>query len=143
VRSGGHQLLATWMRHSCESIGRTSATNVRGEVIARLQREFESSRLENSWREVFGTSVSCVGSAGTAAGVTEAVVSELTVWGAVGLAAGGYSIGNGLAQRLGFASVGYTGPQWPFLYAFGRRASGRRHAQLAMTLDTLGPEDRS
>lgn len=139
VRSGGHQLLATWMRHSCESIGRTSATSLRGEVIARLRREFESSRLENSWREVFGTSVSYVGSTGTAAGVAEAVVSELTVYGAVGLAAGGYSIGNSLAQRLGFAAVPYSGPQWAFLYAFGRRASGRRQARLAMTLDTLGP----
>ncbi|MGW6446399.1 hypothetical protein [Lentzea sp. NPDC055074] len=138
VKSGGHQLLATWMRNSCESIGRTSATSVRGEVIARLQQEFESNRLENSWPQTFGTPDSLIGSIGTSAGITEAVASELTIYGAVGLAAGAYAIGKSLAQRLGHVAVPYTGPQWAFLYAFGRRASGRRHAKLQLTLDNLG-----
>ncbi|MDX8053958.1 hypothetical protein SK571_31705 [Lentzea sp. BCCO 10_0798] len=141
VRGEGHQLLAPWMRYSCESIGRTSAASVRGEVIAHLQQEFESSRLENSWPEIFGTADSLIGSSGTTAGVTEAVVSELTVYGAVGLAAGAYSIGKGLAQRLGYAAAPYSGPQWAFLYAFGRRASGRRRARLQLTLDNLGSTD--
>ncbi|SMC89502.1 hypothetical protein [Lentzea albidocapillata] len=141
VRGDGHQLLATWMRNSCESFERTSPTSVRGEVIARLQREFESGRLENSWPEIFGTQDSMAGSVGTSAGIIEAVASELTICGAVGLAAGTYSIGKGLAQRLGYAAVPYTGPQWAFLYAFGRRASGRRHARLQLTLDNLGSSD--
>ncbi|HEV2780012.1 MAG TPA: hypothetical protein VGX25_11510 [Actinophytocola sp.] len=138
VKSEGHQLLAVWMKHSCESLGRTDTASVRGEVIARLQQEFESSRLENSLPEIFRNSDSLIGSSGTAAGVIEAVVSELTVYGAVGLAAGAYSIGKGFAQRLGFAAAPYAGPQWAFIYAFGRRASGRRHARLEMTLDNLG-----
>ncbi|MET9226391.1 hypothetical protein [Lentzea sp. NPDC003310] len=141
VKGDGHRLLATWMRNSCESIGRTSATSVRGEVIARLQQEFESNRLENSWPRTFGTPDSMIGSIGTSAGVTEAVVSELTVYGAVGLAAGAYAIGKSLAQRLGYVAVPYAGPQWPFLYAFGRRASGRRHARLQLSLDNLGTAD--
>ncbi|MCX2949301.1 hypothetical protein [Lentzea sp. NEAU-D7] len=141
VRSDGHQLLARWMRNSCESIGRTSAASVRGEVIARLQREFESGRLETSWPEIFGTQDSIAGSVGTSAGIIEAVASELTICGAVGLAAGTYSIGKGLARRLGYAAAPYTGPQWAFLYAFGRRASGRRHARLQLTLDNLGSGD--
>jgi hypothetical protein len=68
------------------------------------------------------------------------MANELTVYGALGLATGAYAIGQGLAQKLGFASVEYDGPQWAFMYAFGRRATGRRAARLQQTLDLLTPD---
>lgn len=141
VQSDGHQLLATWMKHSCESLGRTEAASVRGEVFARLQQEFESGKLENSLAEIFWKKDSFVGSGAAVAGFIDAVDSELSIIGALGLAAGAYTVGKGLAQRLGFAAAPYSGPQWAFIYAFGRRASGRRRARLEMTLDRLGSSD--
>lgn len=141
VQSKEHHLLARWMKHSCESLGRTRAASTRGEVLARLRQEFENSRFENSLPELFMTRDSLIGSGGTTAGVAEAIASELTVYGAIGLAAGAYTIGKGLAQRLGLTAAPYTGPQWPFIYAFGKPASARRKARLEMTLDNLGPTD--
>lgn len=142
VQSEGHQLLAEWMQQSCESLGRTGAANVRGEVLARLRQEFDGDRLENSWSKIFKNPEFIIGSAaGAAASVIETIASELTILGGIGLAAGAYSIGNAFAKRAGFAAAPYAGPQWAFIYAFGKRASGRRRARLEMTLDKLGSSD--
>ena len=78
--------------------------------------------------------------AGTAAGVLEvALTQQTTIFGVIGLAAGAYEMGSGLLKKLGFASVEYSGPQWPFLYTFGAKASRRRRQKLRNVLDRLGP----
>ncbi|GAB4086425.1 hypothetical protein GCM10028784_30550 [Myceligenerans cantabricum] len=140
MRSGGQEQLARWMEVVCESLNRTDAKSVRGEVIARLRSEFDSGRLHDNWSDIFATHHSLVGSFGTGIGTAEAVASELSIYGALGLATGAYAIGHGLAQKLGYAEVDYSGPQWAFIYAFGRRASGRRKARMQQTLDLLTPD---
>lgn len=140
LRSEGHVLLAKWMSQVCSSLSRGGAGSTRGEVIARLRQEFDAGKLENDFADIFLEPQSVVGSIGTAAGVAEAVSAELTVYGAIGLATGAYAVGQGVAQKLGYAATEYDGPQWAFIYAFGRRASARRQARLQMTLDCLVPE---
>jgi hypothetical protein len=137
--SGGHALLADWMKRACESLNRSDARSVRGEIISRLREEFDGGKLRNDWSDIFGTHTSAVGFIGTGVGVTESIVNEISVYGALGLATGAYAIGHGLAQRLGYAAAEYDGPQWAFIYAFGRRASRRRKARLGQTLDLLVP----
>ncbi len=139
VNSGGHRLLADWMKRLCDSLIRTGAEDFRGEIVARLQEEFDSWRLENDWKSIFGGSEAVVGSIGTVSGVADSIASgSLTILGSVGLAAGAYSISHGLAKRFGYAAVEYDGPQWAFLYSFGGKATGRRHRRLRATLDLLG-----
>ena len=137
VASEGHILLANWMKRVCDSLDRTDAHSIRGEVISRLREDFDAGVLRDSWRDIFLAHESLVGSFGTGAGIIEGIVDEISVYGALGLATGAYAIGHGLAQKLGFASVEYDGPKWAFIYAFGRRPSGRRTARLQLTLDTL------
>jgi hypothetical protein len=140
VASEGHALLADWMKRTVESLVRTKAGDVRGEVIARLRAEFDSGKLQDDWRDIFLKTESLIGSAGTGLSMVDLLVNELEIYGALGLAAGAYAISYGLAQKFGFAAIGYGGPQWAFIYAFGRRASARRKARLQQTLDLLGPE---
>jgi len=141
VYSDGHRMLSEWMGSICATLACSGATDVRGQIYQKLQREFDNGSLEDSWSDIFLTSTSVVGSAGTAAGVVESITSELTVLGSIGLASGGYSIGYGLAQKAGYASVKFSGPEWPFIYAFGRKASGKRYKKLGAALDSLRPSD--
>ena len=139
VRSDGHKLLAKWMKGTVQSLARAEAQNVRGEVISRLRAEFDAGELKDGWQDIFAHHQSLIGSLGTSVGIAEALLDELTIYGALGLATGAYGIGHGLAQKLGLASVEYSGPQWAFMYAFGRPASGRRRVRLQQTLDLLVP----
>lgn len=141
VYSDGHRMLSEWMGGICATLACSGASDARGQIYAKLQKEFDNGNLEDSWSDIFLTSTSVVGSIGTAAGAVESITSELTILGSIGLASGAYSVGYGLAQKAGYAPVKFSGPEWPFIYAFGRRASGNRHRKLGAALDSLGPSD--
>ena len=67
VYSDGHRMLSEWMGSICATLACSGATDVRGQIYQKLQREFDNGSLEDSWSDIFLTSTSVVGSAGTAA----------------------------------------------------------------------------
>ncbi len=124
---------------SCDSLSRTQAGYVSGEVTARLLDQFNSGHLESDLRTLLGGSATAAGAVGLLSGIADPLNSHaLSVFAAVGLAAGAYPFGYALAQRMGLVKAGFTGPQWPFLYAVGKPSSARRREQLQATLDRLG-----
>jgi hypothetical protein len=142
IESDGNALLATWTGELCRSLADERAQRVDGSALKRLQREFEAGELEDGWSDIFMNRDGLIGSVGTAAGVLEAALtSQVTIFGAIGLAAGAYEIGQGMLRKLGYASTEYSGPQWPFLYTFGAKASRRRREKLRRVLDTLVPSE--
>jgi hypothetical protein len=71
-------------------------------------------------------------------------IAGLTVDGPTGLAVAGVRLaaapaGTGLLRRLGFVSREYSGPQWPFLFTFGKRATGWSINRLRRALRAAHP----
>lgn len=126
MSSDGHQLLTLWMSDMCEALATTRAGDVDGVILAKLQREFDTDKLADGWRELLLNPNSAIGLGGTAVATAETLMTQLTVFGAVGLAVGGYALAYNLAQGLGYVSAPYRGPEWAFIYSLGAPASGRR-----------------
>ncbi|GLZ34363.1 hypothetical protein Lesp02_65500 [Lentzea sp. NBRC 105346] len=138
VDGEGHELLTRWLSAVCEDVSRLPPDSVRGAVVRRLRDEFDRGRLRDGWRDIAGSLEGVVSGAGLTSAVTEVLVQQLGVFTAIGLATGAVTMAHGLMQKLGHAKVPYEGAsQWPFLYAFGKPASGRRHAEVGRLLDGL------
>jgi hypothetical protein len=138
VAHDGHTLLATWTSELCRSLAEENAARVDGAALRTLQREFEAGELSDGWSDVFLGRESMVASMGTSAGLIEAAVtSQLSILGAIGIAAGAYDVGHSLLQKFGYANVDYSESQWPFLYTFGGKATRRRKTILGRVLDSL------
>ena len=112
------------------------ATQVERAALKRLQREFEAGELADGWSDIFLSSECKVGAVGTVSGVVDAS-ARVSVYGSIGLAAGAYSIGQGLLTKAGYLEAEYSGPQWPVLYTFGGKATGKRRTRLRGVLDRL------
>lgn len=50
------------------------------------------------------------------------------------MAASTVPLGTGLARQAGMLPVAYSGPQWPFMYAYRSAARGRRLEELRRAL---------
>jgi len=139
MRSGGQRLLAEWMAQNCESLGRTGATSIQGEIAARLLQEFDQNRLDDDWSSIFVNLSSVTGGAGLAWGIADPLAQQqLDIYGGVGLALGLFPVGYQLAQKVGLVDNRYRGhTQWAFLYAFGNAPSRRGGKKLRKTLDRL------
>jgi hypothetical protein len=56
----------------------------------------------------------------------------------MGILASAYPMGKGLARQLGYAPAEFTGPQWPFLYTYGKRARKKQLQEISDALKKIG-----
>ncbi|WP_448625827.1 hypothetical protein [Geodermatophilus sp. URMC 64] len=138
----GHRQLAGWVGEIFAELVAVGATDVRGAVLRRVQHDFDKGELQDGPPGALRRALEVAGRASFVGGVGEVLATgQLSALGALGLLVGLFQeVGAPIAERLGFVPASYTGEQWPFLYTFGKPASGRGHAEMRSVLDSLVPD---
>jgi len=138
VKGDGHALLTKWLAGVCAEVAGSRGDSAEGVVLRKLQEDFDRGRLRDDWSDLVGNTEGIIGGAGLSSVLVEVITQQLGVFSAIGLATGAVQVGHSLLQKTGHLPVAYEGgSQWPFLYAFGKPASRRRHAKLGRLLDDL------
>jgi len=139
VAGAGHAALSTWFRETCAQVQQRSPDYRAGRLIRDLQSRYEAGTLDESFKDVFAGWEGRADAAGLASAAADwAVQGTITGFGLTGLAAGLVGAGHGALRALGYTKVGPKKPEWPFLYAFGRRPNRREFNSVAQALDRLG-----
>ena len=134
-----HEDLARWMGSLCRELAATEG-KTNGVAFRRLLADFNNGRLRDEWGDVFSGRMGKVSGVGTMVGILEPAVSQqLSVLGALGLATALITTGEPCAKKIGLADVEFTGPNWPFIYAFDAGPRKGAHAQLKSALDAFVP----
>jgi hypothetical protein len=81
-----------------------------------------------------GRTLGALGLLGLLGGAVKVALDPTGIIGIAELGTSAAPVGFGLLQKCGWVRAGYTGTQWPYLYAFGREASGRRREDLERAL---------
>jgi hypothetical protein len=127
----GRQELMLWMKSLCRVLARQEVKELNGKLLTELQSQLDDSRfpgLLEAWlTQKDESAIALVGLASTIISVATdpAGIAAVDPAGAgmlMGILASAYPIGKGLARQLGYAPAEFTGPQWPFLYTYGKRA---------------------
>ena len=108
-------------------------------ILAQLKLEIAAARpsgLMSLIRESPAKAMTAAGAVGL--GLTAmGAVQEASIASLLGVAAGTFTVGWGMAQHLGLVSGTYTGTQWPFLYAYSGAATRWRRGRLQDLLDNI------
>ena len=119
-----HRELATWLNLLAEEASKAEAARPDKLLPLHLYQDIDSGVQPSALRDIVGIPKTRVEQSEASFGFLLSVVGlALDPSGVLGLAGMGVyiiRIVRRLAQRLGFARPDYRGPQWPFLYAFGR-----------------------
>jgi hypothetical protein len=136
----GHQVLVAWFRMLCERVKRTDPRNVEREVVEALKAELAGGRFPHPLHDLLGASdraTMAAAAAGLAGDVVDLQLDPANLMGIAGFAPSAFLLGHGALKALGYVRTEYNGPQWPYLYAFGARASPRRARRMRKMLDQL------
>lgn len=136
ITGEGRRELVTWINAVCAQYRYHPRREIDGLVIRELRHQIGRARLRGPLghlgaRTALPTVVGAVDLAATAVGF---VLSPGDALNAVGVAAGVFGIGNGLAQQMGWVPSTFDGPQWPFLYAYSSRAKESRLRRMIYAL---------
>lgn len=135
MASDGHSELVRWYGRICQVLAEESPRSVDHKLYRELIRSLDDAVLENTFRSWMANKFDAgTFSVGWTTGIAGLAADGPTSLAIAGVLAGTLPIGTGILKRLGYVSAKYTGPQWPFLYTFGRKASGRRVNRLRKAL---------
>ncbi|MFG2817443.1 hypothetical protein [Streptomyces sp. NPDC048410] len=141
IAGEGRQELVAWINAVCEQYRYHPSRDIDGLVIRELREQLGRARLRGplgrlSARGSLPTVVGVVDLVATAADFVHSPGQSLNT---VGMAAGVFSVGNGLAQQMGWLPSTFDGPQWPFLYAYSSRAKKSRLRRMIYALSMYRP----
>jgi hypothetical protein len=143
VGSEGHAQLANWYARICECAAVEHPSSIEGKLYRELAQDLDDAHLSNTLRSWLAKKEPATEfSLGLSTGVAGLAFDGPTVLSIAGVLLGALPVGRGLLKRLGFVAADYTGMQWPFLYTYGRNASGRRIGRLRRALG-LPPNGRA
>ncbi|WP_157535295.1 hypothetical protein [Nocardia inohanensis] len=135
VRSDAHDQLISWFSSLCRSVAYENPDLLDDKVFRELSRQLDTAELKNTLRSWVAKPDSVIGFTGGAITAAGGLVFDgVTQWAIAGGFFAALPVGKGLLQRLGYIPAEYTGPQWPFIYAFGKPASNRRIRRLNRAL---------
>jgi hypothetical protein len=134
IGSEGHRLITAWLLEMCRVIGNADDGAEDESLVDLLRHEItrgwmKSGRTVNRSHEekqlrpvdaMEELSIRVLGK-GAAFGLSDVGMEDLPR-------------GGGLTERLGWIRAEYNGPQWPYLYIFGKRATRRRRQTLLREL---------
>jgi len=150
MRGAGRQELMQWMRSLCGLLAHQKVKELNGKLLADLQAQLDDSRISGlleSW--LSNKDESAIGLVGlistiisTATDPTGMAIPDLAGAGMImGILASAYPVGKGLVRQLGYAPAEFTGPQWPFLYTYGKRARKNQLQEIRDILRKADPAD--
>lgn len=138
IRGQGRRELMRWMRGVCDLLKYTQPRELNGLLLVKLRSDFGMGRFPSSVESLFhGTdeaAVTAVGMASTLIGLTTDPRGTAPL---MGLGATIYALEKGFLRQIGWAPDTFTGPQWPFIYAYGTRPKRKQRKQLLYVLNEL------
>ncbi|MEU9411540.1 hypothetical protein AB0E08_38410 [Streptomyces sp. NPDC048281] len=136
IRGEGRQELLVWIDAVCNQYQYHPRREIDGVIIRELRRQLSRARLQGPFGPFRARTAlpAVVGAVDLAATTISFVLSPGEPLNAIGMAAGVFGIGNGLAQQMGWVPSTFDGPQWPFLYSYASRA---KKSRLHRMIDTL------
>ena len=138
IRGEGREGLMSWIRRIHSLLERSQGRKLDGLVLEELRSDLSEGRFSNAWRDLWRHwdegSVFAVASATALIGFA---ASPLEIIPFIGLAAAAYPVGKGVVRQLGYVPATFSGPQWPFLYAYGTYPKRPQLKQLRYVLDEL------
>ena len=123
LRSSGHRDLVAWMSGMCTEYEQHRPQVVDAVVLDRLKQELGRASFDSFTQGLkrHGDDAG-VGAVGLVTGIVGLATAGVGWVPALALGAAVYPAGKGLVRELGFIPAGFEGPQWPFLYTYGRAA---------------------
>ncbi len=123
LRGSGHRDLVTWMSGICTEYEQHRPRDVDKVVFDRLKQELGRASFESFTQGLRRHPDDAgIGAIGAVAGVVGMATAGVGWVPALALGAAVYPVGKGLVRELGFIPAAFDGPQWPFLYTYGRAA---------------------
>lgn len=133
--SEGRQEMVTWLSRVCNLLKVTEASKLDRAVITMLRADLDHAGFSRPLREMIRhpatTAVGAVGLVTTVLGSVTDPSGPVTL---AGLFAAAFPVAQTLFRSLGYVPADYTGPQWPFLYAYGSPATKRNVIRLLNVL---------
>lgn len=136
----GREELLAWMRRVCDSLKFMTPQDLDGAVLNHLRHELEHEKFHDSIRDAWRRSKTdgSMGAIGALTSVADAAFGEPSFWAVGGFGAMVISGARTVLRTLGYIPADFDGPQWPFLYALGKKATRRRRDRLLPFLKRLG-----
>jgi hypothetical protein len=138
LRGDGRRLLVSWLGRICDCYRKADPRNVDNIIITELCSDLDRARFARPFKEMLAHPVT------TAAGLVDLVLTTVglvlepaNVLAVTGMAASAVQVAGGTTRPIGFAPRAYTGPQWPFLYAYRRLARPKQVRKLQYVLGEL------
>lgn len=140
LHGSGHRDLVAWMSGMCNEYELHQPQVIDAFILDRLKQDLGRASFDSFVQGLKrrGDDAS-VGAVGVVAGIVGLATGGVGWLPALGLGAAVYPVGKGLVRELGFIPAAFDGPQWPFLYTYGRAA---RKGQLEKVRDALAKLDR-
>lgn len=138
IRGEGRRGLMSWIGRIHSLLRRTQGRELNGLVLEELRSDLAEGKFSSAWRDLWRhwdeASVFATASATALIGFAAAPLAIIPF---IGVAAAAYPVGKGAVRQLGYLPATFSGPQWPFLYAYGTSSKRPQLKQLHYVLDEL------
>ena len=135
VGSEPHLLLTAWLQSLCQQIVNVRDEEVDAFLVHELLEELSRAKFRPHWRRLLtGPELDTSSLVTLIDSLMRLPLAPTDPLGVADLAVAALPMGRGLIKRLGFVSDKYTGNQWPYLYAFGKRPSRTGRGRLIKKL---------
>ncbi len=132
----GHAELAAWMKRLCNHVKEHPTREIDDYVVDLLRQELRDSRLHGLLSSLrYKKDDFAVGLSGAVTSIIGMIADPLGPANVIGAVVTAYPVGKGLIREIGYAPAAFEGPQWPFLYTYGRRARKRDISRITFVLD--------
>ena len=135
IRGDGRREMVAWLSRICGQLKVAEARNLDHAVINALRADLDRAGFSRPLREMIkepaATAVGAVGIVTTVMGYAIDPSGPLSI---AGLFAAAFPVAKELFRSLGYIPADYTGPQWPFLYAYSSQATKRNVIRLLNVL---------
>jgi hypothetical protein len=141
LKGRGHRLLVSWLSDICKRYRYANPRTVDGLVIMELSAQLAGATFTRPLQNVLAQPIiSTAGLVGLVLTATAFVQEPTNAIATTGMAVSIVQVAGGVAKQFGIAPSSYDGPQWPFLYAYRRRAQPRQVENLRHVLADLRSE---
>lgn len=142
IGSEGHRLLVAWMAEVADWIKRYDPNDIdrliSEELYADLTKGFAVFRMSELGRRPWETLDFTAGAFDLSTALL-GIADKSDIIGIAGVVASAFTALSGGLKAMGWVPAHFDGPQWPFLYVYGKRATKRRRDALLRQLGMAQP----
>ena len=135
LRGKGRREMVAWLNNICGQLKVTEARKLDGAVVNALRADLDRAGFSRPLREMINQpATAAVGAVGLVTTITGYAIDPSGPLSVAGLFAAAFPVAKELFRSLGYIPADYTGPQWPFLYAYSSPATKRNVTRLLNVL---------